>query len=177
MSSSISFLILKIVTFARECTTLLLLMVWFFLMKKFRSLSSVILIFVVLRYGKKETINESPRIWIVERCSLRMSWLFVFRVMLITMFTCRVLIMSLPMLRLSIHLFVWRSLVCDSFCALNGLVRQAGDLSRIIPTSPIYYNVPKEIWRMIDYIYKNGLYTKGLWIEKGISKRSFYEWL
>lgn len=55
----------------------------------------------------------------------------------------------------------------DTLIRMKEPVRQAGDLSRIIPTSPIYYNVPKEIWRMIDYIYKNGLYTKGLWIEKG----------
>ncbi|KAK8799422.1 hypothetical protein WA158_002637 [Blastocystis sp. Blastoise] len=37
----------------------------------------------------------------------------------------------------------------------------------LTPVSPSYMNIPKEMWRMVDYLYKNGLYTKGLWIEKG----------
>ena len=35
-------------------------------------------------------------------------------------------------------------------------------------TAPVVMAIPKELWRMVDYLLKAGCETSGLWTDRGI---------
>lgn len=44
----------------------------------------------------------------------------------------------------------------------------ARESEEITMTMPVAMAIPKELWRMVDYLLKTGCETAGLWTDKGV---------
>lgn len=44
----------------------------------------------------------------------------------------------------------------------------ARESEEITMTMPVVMAIPKELWRMVDYLLKTGCETAGLWTDKGV---------
>ena len=47
-------------------------------------------------------------------------------------------------------------------------MKPARESGEIAPNAPVAMAIPKELWRMVDFLLKCGCDTPGLWTDKGL---------